>query len=519
MRKILLVMSVLVVCVFFTPLRPAICQLDDNFYLFRGQQVKIKTISHFLSIVFNTKPNEKQRIYIQEVIPNKADIVVSQLLTLEKLWLLHVTQGKSASISYYINMVESIPVVEFVFAAKTTPLKDILFLSDEIIVRYKEGVRESRIQEIIGWTGVKDLKIKDTENLYRLFLSKKSKYRNPILLANLLAKEYKEISFASPNFYRTVTLFKTPDDPFYPKQWGLKNVQAPSGWDKSTGDDSIKIAVIDDGVDTRHPDLNYSQGYNALTDQMGQKPNSWDCHGTAVSGLASGVGNNAKGLSGIIWRSKIVPIRVFYTKKDGPAKTITSDDIMARGIRKAYQIGSDILIIAWGCSVSDPIRDAIDEAYEKGRKGLGCLIAAASGNDPYCPKDGVRFPASNKNVIAVGAVDRNGKRWAYSCFGKKLSVVAPSGQIPQGDIFTTDQVKKDGFVAGDYYEKFGGTSAAVPLVGGLAGLILTCDKNVKAKQIRSIIEETADDLGSKGRDDEYGYGLINVYKAINRINN
>ncbi|MBW2078974.1 MAG: S8 family serine peptidase, partial [Deltaproteobacteria bacterium] len=289
--------------------------------------------------------NKEQRIYIQEVIPNKAAIVVSQLLTLEKLWLLHVTQGKSANISYYINMVESIPVVEFVFAAKTTPLKDILFLSDEIIVRYKEGVRESRIQEIIGWTGAKDLKIKDTENLYRLFLSKKSRYRNPILLANLLAMEYKEITFASPNFYRTVTLFKTPNDPFYAKQWGLKNVQAPGGWDKSTGDDSIKIAVIDDGVDTRHPDLNYSQGYNALTDQMGQKPNSWNCHGTAVSGLASGLGNNAKGLSGIIWRSKIVPIRVFYTKKDGPAKTITSDVIMARGIRKAYQIGSDIFNI------------------------------------------------------------------------------------------------------------------------------------------------------------------------------
>jgi len=199
MRKKLLVVFVLVVCVFFTPLRPAICQIYDNFYLFRGEQVKIKTIDRFLSIVFNTKPNEEQRIYIQEVIPNKAAIVVSQLLTLEKLWLLHVTQGKSANISYYINMVESIPVVEFVFAAKTTPLKDILFLSDEIIVRYKEGVRESRIQEIIGWTGAKDLKIKDTENLYRLFLSKKSRYRNPILLANLLAMEYKEITFASPN--------------------------------------------------------------------------------------------------------------------------------------------------------------------------------------------------------------------------------------------------------------------------------------------------------------------------------
>lgn len=484
-----------------------------DFYVYQGKPLQLKSTEQYLSIVLNTPPSERLQQEILRAFAGRRGIDLGQPLTVGNVWLLGL-KGTSESVAAFLKDVRSHPAVEFAFPARTYG-PTLLFLSNEVLVRYRGGVGREQIRKINEKFGVAFRQIFETAPVYRLTLSKKSTILDPLIFAGQYVKDLGDVvEFASPNFFRTIRLFREPDDPYYPKQWTLKAINAPAGWDRAVGDDASNIAVLDDGVDTRHPDLRIKDGYDAVTDRSGQKPNPWDGHGTAVAGLAAAVGNNGKGVTGVVWRGSLIAIRVLYSDvgSDGARRVITTDEWLARGIRGAYMRGADVLVMAWGSTApSDPVRDALEEADQRGRNGRGCVLVAAAGNDP---KVGVQFPANLPKVISVGAVDPSGKRWPYSPAGQELSVVAPSGDVPKGDVWTTDQVGSDGLAPGDYYENFGGTSASAGLVGGLAGLILTVNRNLKAADVKDIIQTTADDLGTTGRDDEYGYGRINVGQAI-----
>jgi TolA-binding protein len=118
-------------------------------------------------------------------------------------------------------------------------------------------------------------------------------------------------------------------------------------------------------------------------------------------------------------------------------------------------------------------------------------------------------------VIAVGATDQSDAKWNYSCTGSALDLVAPSGNTDwQGDIWTTDLTGAAGVSSSDYMSVFGGTSAACPLVAGLAGLILSKDNYLYRDQVKTIIQHTAKDLGASGWDDQYGWGRIDAAAAL-----
>jgi len=143
------------------------------------------------------------------------------------------------------------------------------------------------------------------------------------------------------------------------------------------------------------------------------------------------------------------------------------------------------------------------------------------------------YPSKYPEVIAVGATDENDERWYYSNYGPELDVVAPSGGgYDEGVIMWTTDISGDdgcnpnaehdpphGDVNGDYYQWSGGTSSATPEVAGLAGLILSVNSNLTSDQVQFIIERTSDDKGDPGRDDYYGWGRINVYKAMDSLYN
>ena len=161
-----------------------------------------------------------------------------------------------------------------------------------------------------------------------------------------------------------------------------------------------------------------------------------------------------------------------------------------------------------------------------GRNGKGTVVVCASGNT--IPSSDVKFPANMANTIAVGAVDKSGNIWDYSCSGPSLDLVAPSGNIKlTGDVVTTDRMGNLGnnppvnngteLTNTNYTQRFGGTSAACPQVAGVVALMLSANPNLTQSEVVSILRNTATKLpGMNGlsRTDAYGYGLVNAHAAV-----
>ena len=321
------------------------------------------------------------------------------------------------------------------------------------------------------------------------------------------------------------------DDTYFPDQWHLNNtgqsggtpdadINAPEAWEISTGDPDIIVAVLDDGVDTDHPDLinNVVSGYDFYDDDSDPSCAGDDAHGTACAGLIAAQGNNGIGVTGVAWNCKIMPIRIIQG-----GNFVTEADI-ATAIRWAVNNGADVLSNSWGWPslTLTIIHSAIKDVTAQGgigREGRGSVVLASSGNS----HGSVWYPAKYVQVIAVGATDHNDNRLSYSCFGTELDIVAPSGKTGlNGDIWTTDIVGSNGYNNRDsnildYMDKMGGTSASCPIVAGVAALVLSVEPNLKNIDVGDILRDSATDLGTAGFDSNYGYGRIDAHSALDLL--
>ncbi len=331
-----------------------------------------------------------------------------------------------------------------------------------------------------------------------------------------------------------------PDDKYFTNQWHLYNsgqtngtagadVNATNAWKITTGDPNIVIAIMDSGVDIYHPDLinNIVPGYDFIEDDNDPSPSlidSSDAHGTACAGLAAAQGNNKIGVSGVAWNCKIMPVRIL------DSYTFITDIDIATAMRWAAQNGADVLSNSWGQSYATPIiRSAIRDITIQGgigRDGKGCVICFAAGNW----EDGgpVIYPAAYSEVIAVGATDHKDNALHYSASGPELDIVAPSGPLTYQDLldeipylWTTDITGIDGYSIEnenpsilDYTDSMSGTSGACPIVAGTAALVLSVDPNLTNLQVRTVLLESAHDLGEPGKDDYYGYGRVDANAAV-----
>jgi subtilisin-like proprotein convertase family protein len=347
-------------------------------------------------------------------------------------------------------------------------------------------------------------------------------------------------------------------DPLFPMQWHLKNTGQSGGspgadikiegaWQVTEGRPEVIIAVIDDGMDTQHPDLAGDGKVVAPTDiRSGLADPSprreYENHGTAVCGVAA-ASHQGVGLTGVAPGCRLMPIRL----DGGPI-------LEARAISYAAQNGASVINCSWGpadgawwdpndpqhqqmAPLPDNVRAAIDFAVTQGRGGKGCVITWAAGNgNESVSNDGY---ASYPQVIAVAASSNEDKKAAYSDFGPEISVAAPSNHFTPsgsavGGIWTTDRVGNAGYNEGDaskgdaaglYTNSFGGTSSAAPTVAGVAALILSANPTLTAAEVKRILEDTADRIDLPGgrwtaTDDGrmhspvYGYGRVNAEKAV-----
>ncbi|MBX0328920.1 S8 family peptidase [Oscillochloris sp. ZM17-4] len=309
---------------------------------------------------------------------------------------------------------------------------------------------------------------------------------SPTAAATALAR-FGAVAYAEPNHRRVAQ--RTPNDSVVDQQWGLRNVQAFEAWDITTGGE-IVIAVVDTGVDAGHPDLRGKvlPGYNAFSG--GSDSGDDNGHGTAVSGLIAADTDNGKGVAGLCWGCKILPVKALNSRGGG------DDASVSAGIRWAADSGARIINMSLGGSdESQALRDAVDYAASK-----GALLIAASGNER---QDGnaVSYPAAYDNVVAVGATGNTDVITGFSNTGPYVDLAAPGVGL-----WTT--------LPGGIYGPPNGTSFSSPYVAGVAGLVFTLRPDLPAQDIACILEAGADDKGAPGRDDEYGWGRLNALRSL-----
>lgn len=328
--------------------------------------------------------------------------------------------------------------------------------------------------------------------------------------------------------FNQVTL---PNDLHFEDQWHMQpgdgTVQVPEAWEISRGTDRITVAVIDTGVDHRHPDLidNLVAGRDFVDNDDMPQPDTdptTSPHGTACAAVVAAIADNEQGVAGAAPLAKIMPIRV--ASRSG----FTTWPDLAESIRWSAANGAKILSCSWGGSFpSNQVADAIDEVTTQ-----GALVFVAAGNDG--PEGEVGYPAQFENAIAVGAVTREQKLADFSSFlpGELVDMVAPGR-----DIFTADLVGADGYNAGGdddndesdasrdptgNYATISGTSFACPMAAGVAALVWSTYPELTNTQLRQILEETAVEVDSDGGQwqdgysDRYGHGQVNALAALGR---
>ena len=368
-------------------------------------------------------------------------------------------------------------------------------------------------------------------------------------LANLFY-ESGQFAAAEPDLMMDLDI-NCANDTYFGDQWGMANTGQDGGtagvdfkvcnaWSITGGDSGVVVAVLDHGFEMNHPDLQanvFGTGYDT---ESGTSPSVvLGNHGTACAGIIGAIANNNTGVAGVAPGSRLMSV------SNSLYVTSTASQKLADGINWAWQNGADVISNSWSHSllVSTLIDDAISNALQYGRNGLGTIVVFSSGND----NTSVGYPAnSNPDILAVGAVDRCGIRsgridivpnscdpWCVncqpgSCFGPELDVVGPGTSVSTTDrqgVLGYNSNGSGDYNNGDYTNGFGGTSAACPFVAGVAALVLSANPNLTVQQVNMIIESSAQKIGgyayanTTGRPNgtwhqEVGYGMVNAYQAV-----
>lgn len=268
-------------------------------------------------------------------------------------------------------------------------------------------------------------------------------------------------------------------------QWYLKALNVSAAHRISQGE-GVKVGVIDSGVDVSHPDLRGSveAGEDFSRASSGDSLSDTDGHGTSMASLIAGHGQ----IKGVAPAAKIVSIKV----SDGFSSSSTA---IGQAITWASEHGIRIVSISSGHDSTDLVlQQAISKARSK-----GMIIVAAAGNKPKA--SAVQYPAAYEGVVAVGGVDKNGVLSKASVTGPQLVLSAPS------DSLSTAYRDKRRAVST-------GTSNSAALVAGAAALILAEHPGISADEVVRRLTSTATDKGTAGRDDQYGYGVLNLAAAL-----
>jgi hypothetical protein len=268
-----------------------------------------------------------------------------------------------------------------------------------------------------------------------------------------------------------------------PAQYANAKLRLPQAHTLAQGA-NVTIAVIDSGIDAKHPEL-----VNAVADSfdaLGSKEGP-HVHGT---GIAGAIVAHAR-LMGSAPQARILGIRAFGAAPNGAQST---SFVILKALNYAAEHGAQII----NMSFAGP-KDPLIERGIAATAARGILMVAASGNAGA--KSPPLYPAANANVIAVSATDALDKLFAASNRGGHIAIAAPGV-----DIFLPAPDEK--------YQITSGTSFSAAYISGLAALMLERNPALKPDEVRAILMKTARDLGAPGRDDLFGAGVADAFAAV-----
>ncbi|KAA1244078.1 S8 family serine peptidase [Aquimarina sp. RZ0] len=539
----------------------------DNFYYYEGSKVYLEVNKQKLSISFK---GENAINTFNSIRASKSEIIEDKTKTSviplkensnnnnhsEKIYYMELNTNPS-SIRDYRSLIENYK-----------KLSNVLMISPT----YKINGGE------FGLSNNFYVKLKHAEDLNLLRL--KAKEMNlQILGKNKFMPLWFTLSIPSPrslnalnyaNLFYETGLFESTEpafmyhnllntnDPYFNDQWTLKNTGQSGGnagvdikieqaWNIATGS-NIRVAVIDQGIQLNHPDLQSNISGTGYDAQTGTSPSQVrGAHGTACAGIIGAVSENNIGVAGVAPDSELMSISVGF----GFGTTI---QMLADGMNWSWQNGADIISNSWGGGTpSNLFNNSVTNALTNGRGGLGSIVVFSSGNSNV---NGAQYPSnSNPLILCVGAIDRCGVRsgridivpdscdpWCSNClpgssFGTPLDVVAGGTSVPttdrtgdvsgSGDYNPSSTSPPNNYSNFDYDRWFGGTSAACPFVSGVAALVLSANPNLTVQEVNTIIEQSAQKVrtdlynysNTGGRpngtwNNELGYGLVNAYQAL-----
>jgi thermitase len=371
---------------------------------------------------------------------------------------------------------------------------DDAFVRGEILVKFEPGTPErsraeahrqngGRVEETIRRLGVQVVIVPRGQEQAKVGAYN----RNP------------NVEYAELNGIATISL--DPNDPYdnsssYASskhgdvnQWARGKIQAYDAWNRTTGSSSVKVAILDTGIDNSHPDLPAAV---AQKDFVNNDTNAEDDngHGTHVAGTIGASTNNTTGVAGTNWSVDLMAVKVLNANGSGSYANI------ANGIIWAANNGAKVINLSLGGTFdSTTLRNAVNTAWNK-----SAVLACAAGNSGSSQKN---YPGAYTNCIAVGATDENDQKASFSNSGKRwVDTGAPGVHIlstmPNSPVtFTTSE----GYY--ENYDSLNGTSMATPHVADVAGLVWAtglCDDNDPNTKdnpcIRNRIEGGADQIPS-----------------------
>jgi thermitase len=307
------------------------------------------------------------------------------------------------------------------------------------------------------------------------------------------------VLYAEPNY--KLRAMATPNDPRFGELYGLARLQATTGWDLAgltvfPAAGGVEVGIVDTGIDANHEDLVGKVAECATTNGSGT-PQAGACaddndHGTHVAGTVAAIANNGRGVAGVAFNSRLAICKAL----SGALGTGTSAGV-SNCITWLHDHGAKVISMSLGGPASTTLRNAVTGAWQNGAD-TGSVVVAAAGNDGNST---LNYPAGYPDVVSVGATDRNDDRASFSNANADVEVAAPGV-----DILST--------LNGGGYAAFSGTSMATPHAAGVAALIWGANPGFTAQQVRAKLDDAVDDLGAAGRDDSYGFGRLNLVKAV-----
>jgi subtilisin family serine protease len=390
--------------------------------------------------------------------------------------------------------------------------------SGRLLVGFKKGVSTDRQQRLLAaLDGRISQRFKSIRG-GRLVVARPRSGRATDRLRKLLARR-DEVAYAEPDYFQFAST--TPDDPFYSLQYALvdspddHDIDAPTAWSTRSG--CAKVAILDTGIDTDHPDLKSNvykskdkpnngkdddkngyvddtYGYNTIKGKgSGEDDNG---HGTHVSGIVGGRGNNDVGVSGTCWSTKLLAVKFMNSRGKGS----TSDAIA--GIDYAVKQGFKIINCSFGSSSkSSSLHDAVDYAQDH-----KALLVVAAGNDGDNIDKHPLYPASysDSNILAVAASTSDDTLADFSNFGSEAVDVAAPGE----SIYST--------YMGGGYRILSGTSMAAPYAAGVAALLRKQEPDATYGNLRYAIRQKVDKPPALNGKVAYD-GRLNAEKALAAI--